>query len=185
MTQGLDIAAGAGEKLRSGIFEAWALPKWMGRKKRQQEVDKGSASKYYVGASPNAYVNAGGAAMLNMLIGNGNTTAGNANCYPNNGNGAIGMGDSNTATAAGQTDLQAATNKLRKAMDATFPSIAGQVCTWQVTFASGDLSGISILEVALFNSPTAATGTMFARTVVAWGTKGAVTWVVKYTITVP
>ena len=55
------------------------------------------------------------------LIGNGTGTAAQTLTYFNNGNAYIGVGDSTTAAAATQTDLQAATNKLRKAMDATYP----------------------------------------------------------------
>ena len=51
----------------------------------------------------------------------------------------IGIGDSATAAAAGQTDLQAATNKTYKAMAATYPTVpsAGAV-QFQSVFASAD-----------------------------------------------
>src|SRR5205085_11854555 len=55
----------------------------------------------------NAYVNAGGAALLDRLIGTSPTAYDNTNAN-------LGVGDSSTATSASQTDLQAATNKLRK-----------------------------------------------------------------------
>ena len=48
-----------------------------------------------------------------------NQTAGNP---WSNGNSFIGVGDSNTAEVATQTDLSAATNHFYKAMNATFPS---------------------------------------------------------------
>jgi hypothetical protein len=124
----------------------------------------------------NAYVNTGGALLLDLLIGAGGTVFSNANAH-------IGVGDSNTAVAAGQTDLQAATNKLRKAMDSTFPSRAGQVMTWRSTFASGDANFVWA-EIALFNNSAA--GTMLSRIVQAMGTKVVGTsWVATYTITVP
>src|SRR5678810_315663 len=64
----------------------------------------------------------GGASCLwQCLIGNGTTSAGQALTFFNNAQAAIGVGDSVTAAAGTQTDLQAATNKLRKAMDATYP----------------------------------------------------------------
>lgn len=124
----------------------------------------------------NAYVNSGGALLLDLLIGGGGTVFSNANAH-------IGVGDSNTAVAAGQTDLQAASNKLRKAMDATFPSRAGQVMTWRATFASADANFVWA-EIALFNASSA--GTMLSRIVQAMGTKASGTsWVATYTITVP
>lgn len=124
----------------------------------------------------NAYVNTGGALLLDLLIGAGGTVYNNANSH-------IGVGDSNTAVAAAQTDLQAATNKLRKAMDATFPSRSGQVMTWRATFGSSDANFVWA-EIALFNASSA--GTMLSRIVQAMGTKASGTsWVATYTITVP
>lgn len=124
----------------------------------------------------NAYVNTGGALLLDLLIGGGGTAFNNANAN-------IGVGDSNTAVAAGQTDLQAAANKLRKGMDATFPSRAGQVMTWKSTFGSAEANFVWA-EIALFNANAA--GTMLCRIVQAMGTKAAGTsWVATYTITVP
>lgn len=99
----------------------------------------------------NAVVNAGGARMAALLIGAGGTSF--ASSW-------IGVGDSATAVAIGQTDLQASTNKFRKACDATFPSISGQVVTWEATFASGE-ANYQWNEMAVFNASTA--GTMFAR----------------------
>lgn len=101
----------------------------------------------------NNVVNAGGALMADLLIGAGGTTF-------NNSNARIGVGDSATAVAIGQTDLQAASNKLRKAMDATFPSRSGQVVTWQATFSTAEANW-QWNEMAVFNSSSGAT--MFAR----------------------
>lgn len=124
----------------------------------------------------NAYVNSGGALLLDLLIGAG------GNAY-NNANANIGVGDSSTAVAAGQTDLQAASNKLRKGMDATFPSRSGQVVTWKATFGSSEANFVWA-EIALFNANAA--GTMLSRIVQAMGTKASGTsWVATYTITVP
>ena len=126
--------------------------------------------------SINAYVNTGGALALDLIAGAGGTAFNNANAY-------IGSGDSNTAVAAGQTDLQAATNKLRKAMDATFPSRASQVMTWKSTFATGDANW-QWQELAIFNHASA--GTMLCRATGSYGTKtSSLSYVVSYTITVP
>lgn len=88
----------------------------------------------------------------------------------NNGNAYLGVGDSTTAFAAAQTDLQAATNKLRKAMDATFPQRSGNVVTYRATFASGD-ANFSWQEFGLFNASSS--GTMMNRKVSNQGTKTA------------
>ena len=56
----------------------------------------------------------------------------------NNANARLGVGDSTTAAAASQTDLQAATNKTYQAMDATFPTQGtSQLITFRATFAGG------------------------------------------------
>ena len=112
-------------------------------------------------ADGNILVNAGIALMLDLLIGAGGTVYSNANAY-------LGVGDSTTAAAAGQTDLQAATNKLRKAMDATFPQRSGQTLTFRSTVATAD-ANFSIQEQATFNASSA--GTMLNRKVTDLGTK--------------
>lgn len=92
----------------------------------------------------------------------------------NNTNSYIGVGDSTTAYAAGQTDLQAATNKMRKVMDATFPSGSTNVITFRSTFATTDANW-AWQEWGVFNASSA--GTMLSRKVESLGTKtSAQTW---------
>lgn len=105
----------------------------------------------------NLVVNTGGAIMLDKLIGAAGTVFDNTNGY-------IGIGDSSTAAAVGQTDLQAATNKTRVVMDATFPSRSGQVMTFKATFGTGT-ANYAWNEIGLFNASTA--GTMFCRALVS------------------
>jgi hypothetical protein len=100
----------------------------------------------------------------------------------NNANAYLGVGDSSTAFDVAQTDLQAATNKLRKAMDATYPTQTNNVLVYKATFGSTEANW-EWLEVALFNA--AAAGDMLRRKVVALGTKASgETWVLTSTITV-
>jgi hypothetical protein len=100
----------------------------------------------------------------------------------NNANAHLGVGDSATAFAATQTDLQAAANKLRKAMDATYPTRAANVLTFRSTFATGD-ANFAWQEWAVFNASTA--GTMFNRKVESLGTKtSAQSWQLTVTLTV-
>jgi hypothetical protein len=99
----------------------------------------------------------------------------------NNANSYIGVGDSTTAFAVGQTDLVAATNKLRKAMDATYPQGASNVITWRSTFATGD-ANYAWQEWGVFNASSS--GTMLNRKVESLGTKtSAQTWQFTVTLT--
>jgi hypothetical protein len=126
----------------------------------------------------NLLVNSGIALLLDLLIGAGGTAFANANTY-------IGTGDSSTAAAAGQTDLQAATNRFKRVMDATFPSRAGQTLTFRTTFSTSE-SNYAIQEVGVFNGgPAFATGTMLNRVVSSLGTKtSATTLQVTVTVTI-
>jgi hypothetical protein len=99
-----------------------------------------------------------------------------------NTNSYIGVGDSATAFAVTQTDLQAATNKLRKKVDAGYPTRATNVLTFQATFASAEANW-AWNEWAVFNAASA--GTMLCRKVETNGTKlSGQTWVFQVQITV-
>lgn len=112
--------------------------------------------------------------MVQATVGAGVTAFNNANAH-------IGVGDSTTAFAVGQTDLQAATNKLRKAMDATYPSGATNVLTFRSTFATGD-ANFAWQEWGVFNASSA--GTMLNRKVESLGTKtNTQTWQFTVTLT--
>ena len=64
--------------------------------------------------------------------------AGGSYTAMNNANARLGVGDSTTAAAASQTDLQAATNKTYQAMDATYPTYgSSQQIVLRATFAGG------------------------------------------------
>ncbi len=99
-----------------------------------------------------------------------------------NGNSYIGVGDSSTAYSAGQTDLQASSNKLRKAMDATYPQVSTNVITFRSTFGTGD-ANFAWNEWGVFNASSS--GTMLNRKVESLGTKtSAQTWQFTVTLTV-
>ena len=99
----------------------------------------------------------------------------------NNANARIGVGDSSTAFAAGQTDLQAPANKLRKAMDATYPQRAANVLTFRATFGTAE-ANFAWNEWGVFNA--AAAGQMLNRKVEALGTKtSAQTWQLTVNLT--
>lgn len=127
----------------------------------------------------NAYVNVGGAELLDIIGGAGSPVK------FDNGHAYLGVGDSATATGASMTDLQASSNKTYKAMDATFPSRSGQVMTWRATFGSSD-ANYHWLEGALFNGNNPPTAKMLSRIAQDMGTKASGTsWVLTYTITCP
>lgn len=118
---------------------------------------------------------AGRNAMVQAVLGNAGTPFNNANSY-------LGVGDATTAFAASQTDLQAATNKLRKAMDATYPQGAANVITFRSTFATTD-ANFAWNEWGVFNAASA--GTMLSRKQEALGTKtNTQTWQFTVTLTV-
>jgi hypothetical protein len=100
-------------------------------------------------------------------VGAGVTPFNNANSY-------IGVGDSTTAFSAAQTDLQASTNKLRKAMDSTFPSGGSNVLTFRSTFSTAE-ANFTWNEWGIFNASSG--GTMLSRKVESLGTKTSTqTW---------
>lgn len=121
------------------------------------------------------------------LIGGLTATVDQVNTYYDNTNAHIGVGDSTTAAAATQTDLQAGANKLRKAMDATYPThtagatSASNKITFRATFATGD-ANFAWEEFGVFNSDTAAG--MLNRKVQGLGTKvSTATWTFTVEIT--
>lgn len=100
----------------------------------------------------------------------------------NNANSYIGVGDSNTAYAAAQTDLQAASNKVRKAMEPTFPTRATNVLSFRSVFGTADANYVWN-EWAVFNASAA--GTMLNRAVQNLGTKtSAASWQLSVDLTV-
>jgi hypothetical protein len=134
----------------------------------------------------------GASCQWQTLIGNGTTTAGQALTYFNNTNAAIGVGDSTTAAAATQTNLQGAaspTNRIRKGMNATYPQHTDATTSgaasivFQSTFSTSE-ANFTWNEWGLFNSATDGTGRMLNRRVVNLGTKtSAAAWDFTITLT--
>src|SRR5690606_17624064 len=156
-----------GEKLHWDV--KWIIEKYKG--------DLKPDSKPYAieEVKGNLAVNAGIQLLEDLLIGAGGTAFNNANAH-------IGVGDSNTAAAAGQTDLQASTNKLRKAMEATFPSRSGQTLSFKSDLGPSD-ANFAWEEWAIFNASTS--GVMLNRKVESKGTKtSSDTWTITCQITI-
>jgi hypothetical protein len=134
-------------------------------------LDPDGAPMMYEGH--NILVNTGIQLLLDLLVGAGGTAFNNANAY-------IGIGTSNTAPAAGQTDLLG--TSARKLMDLTFPSRSGQTMTWRCTFTTSE-GNFAIQEAGIFNAAVA--GTMLNRLLAPLGTKtSATTLQVTATLTI-
>lgn len=123
-----------------------------------------------------AITNAGATLAASAIVGDGGITVlNNANAY-------LGVGDSTTAFSAAHTDLQAASNKLRVGMDATYPQRSSNVLTLRSTFTTGQ-ANYAWNEWGIFNASSGST--MFSRKVEALGTKtSAQSWVLTATVTV-
>lgn len=122
----------------------------------------------------NILVTAGIDELIDLLIGGTAQEFDNSNAY-------IGVGDSSTAAAVGQTDLQAATNKLRKAMNGSYPAKTAPAVDFQSTFGSSE-ANFAWAEIATFNASSS--GTMLNRVVQSLGTKASgATWTLTETIT--
>lgn len=97
----------------------------------------------------------------------------------------MGVGDSSTAAATGQTDLQAATNKVRVALTSTTQvttTVTNDGIQFVATFGAGT-GTFGITEAGIFNAASA--GTMLARTVFSVINKGAndtltITWKITF-----
>lgn len=122
----------------------------------------------------NILVTVGITLLLDLLIGAAGTVL-------SNGNARLGVGDSSAAESVGQTDLQAASNKLRKGMVGGFPAVASPKVTFQSSFGSSE-ANFTWAEVGTFNAGSG--GTMFNRKVQALGTKSSgATWTLTEDIT--
>jgi len=103
----------------------------------------------------------------------------------NNANARLGVGDSNTAASASQTDLQASSNKTYKAMAASFPAAGGAATRrmdFKSTFTTSD-ANYAWEEVTLDNNEGTPT-TMF-RKVQSLGTKtSAAAWDLTAQVTI-
>ena len=87
----------------------------------------------------------------------------------NNANAHLGVGDSATAFAKAQTDLQGA-NKVRKAMEGGYPTRSTNVMTFRALFGTGE-ANFAWNEWGTFNGSSG--GSMYTRLVESLGTKTA------------
>lgn len=123
----------------------------------------------------NLLLNEGIAEMLDLMAGEGSPTAFNT------ANARIGVGDSSTAAAATQTDLQAATNKTYKGMNGVYPTRTAQTMDWQADFTSGE-ANYAWQEWVIDNGASAAK--TLNRKVESLGTKSTGTWTLTGSVTI-
>lgn len=123
----------------------------------------------------NLLLNEGIQELWDLAIAAGGTTA-----Y-NNANADIGVGDSNTAEVATQTDLQASTNKLFKAMVATYPIRTNQTVDFRSDFLTAE-ANYAWQEWSVRNGNTR--NKNLNRKVQALGTKSTGTWTLTASITI-
>jgi hypothetical protein len=122
----------------------------------------------------NMLMTAGVNQLLTIVTGQGGTVFSAGNTY-------IGVGDATTTAAATQTDLLAATNKLRKQITAA-PAVSSNTVTFSTTFGTSD-GNFAWNEVGIFNSSSA--GTMLNRFVVSLGTKSSsASWTINVVVTI-
>jgi hypothetical protein len=104
----------------------------------------------------------------------------------------LGVGNSTTAAAVGQTDLQASAgsaNRWFQVMDATYPQQSNGVLTFKSTFATGDGNFVWNEWCVDIGTPTVTSGNtvnanMLNRAVQSLGTKVSGSWVLTATITI-
>jgi hypothetical protein len=105
--------------------------------------------------------------------------AGDSANHFNAANAQIGVGDSNTAAAATQTDLQAATNKTYKGMESGYPTSNTQKATYKASYGAGD-ANFTWNEWVV---KQATSGKCLNRKVESLGTKSGGTWTLEVSIT--
>jgi hypothetical protein len=154
----------------------------------EEQILAGEVTPYEVlEREGNMLVYGGVSNLWQCLIGNGTGTSAQTLTFFNNSNAHLAVGDSATAAAATQTDLVAATNKLRRPMEATYPThtdgtvVGAATITFRSVFGTSDANWVWN-EWGIFNGSSG--GRMLNRKVDSLGTKtSAATWTFTVTIT--
>ncbi len=133
----------------------------------------------------NLLTTAGLGRITSLIIGGGGQAATNTATR-------LGVGNSSTAAAIGDTDLAASSgssNRQFQVMDATYPQQSGGLMTFKSTFATGEANFVWNEWCIDIGTPTVAAGTtvaalMLNRKVASLGTKVSGSWVLTTTITI-
>jgi len=148
---------------------------------RVDKYDSGLTHYETVNGKGNLLMFGGASAIWELFIGETFIPFDNANAY-------LAVGDSAAVTAATQTDLQAASNKVFMGMDMTYPlhvdgtaSSSNASITFKATFGTSDANFVWA-EWGLFNGNSS--DRMLNRKVAAMGTKvNGETWTLTVSIT--
>jgi hypothetical protein len=150
---------------------------WQIRKWRHADYEAGRPPYEVLTVPGNLLLNSGINALQRIGIGDGTIPAFGAGSY-------LKVGNSATAAVNSQTDLQGGST-FEKAMAPTFPSVSGQVTTWEATFGAAE-ANFAWNEMGIKNGAGAISATvkMLNRKVQAMGTKpGTEVWTVTATLT--
>lgn len=123
-----------------------------------------------------ALTNAGAVAVAQCVMNDSATSV-----FLNSTNAHLGVGDNNTAFSAAHTDLQASSNKLRKAMESSYPTRSSGALTLRSLFGTSE-ANFAWAEWGTFNASSS--GTMYTRKVESLGTKtNTQSWQLTATVT--
>jgi hypothetical protein len=159
--------------------------KWLCRfqlSKYYKDIEKyrGREEEFYRLYQPYEVIKGEGNCLLNSGIDEiWDLVCGDSANHFNNAGAQIGVGDSNTAANATQTDLQAATNKTYKGMDSGYPTSTSQKATFKASFGANDANYTWNEWVV----KQATSGKCLNRKVESLGTKSGGTWTMEVNIT--
>lgn len=160
------------------------LANWLCRyrlSKYRQDIEpyRGREDEFHQLSKPYEVIEGEGNCLLNSGIDEiwDLVTGASANHYDNT-NAQIGVGDSNTAADATQTDLQAATNKTYKGMESGYPTSTNQKVTFKASFGSTE-ANYAWEEWVVKHSTSAI---CLNRKVESLGTKSTGTWTLEVEI---
>ncbi|MHB8104664.1 MAG: hypothetical protein ACYDG5_03900 [Dehalococcoidales bacterium] len=159
--------------------------KWLCRfqlSKYQQDIEiyRGHEEEFPQLYQPYEVINGEGNCLLNSGIDEiWDLICGDSANHFNNAGAQIGVGDSNTAASATQTDLQAATNKTYKGMDSGYPMSTTQKATFKASFGASD-ANYAWNEWVVKQSTSSK---CLNRKVESLGTKTGGTWTLQVDIT--
>jgi hypothetical protein len=120
----------------------------------------------------NCLLNTGIDEMWDLIVGDSANHFSNASAQ-------IGVGDSSTAAAPTQTDLQATTNKTYKGMETGYPTSTSQKATFKASFGASE-ANYTWNEWVVKQSSS---GKCLNRKVESLGTKSSGTWTLEVSIT--
>ncbi len=170
-----DLRNRLARRIGADVGGLWTVKTTVRKYREDIEEWRGREAEFFAQFTPyetvtvtrNGLLNEGINAIWTLVAGGSATAFSNANAR-------LGVGDSSTAHSASQTDLQAATNKLYKAMDTSYPTYGtSQKITFKATFGSSE-ANFAWNEWSVDNGSSAAIN--LNRKVESLGTKSSGSW---------